>query len=351
MGTTITPGSRSHLFVMNPRSFENNRALEKIAEDAIKRAVSNLAADDYIIHYSRFSRDAIAVIRGKHAEMQRENAKLPDASKKKTLRIYAVGGDGIFFDCLNGAYDLPDIELATVPYGAHNDLVRAFGEGKKGLFRDIEAQMTAGTVPCDVVSSANNVAIMTFSVGIESTTMIRSRQFRDFVKEIIGFEPALLVRNSFYIGGLLALSDKDTLANKYDLAIDGEDFSGHYTNILVSNCSSYGGNLGAVSVAMPDDGYFDVLMMKSVSAFKGAMILNSYTHWNWEKYRDLFIYRRAKKLTVASKNYISVNMDGEVFYERSYSVEIVPRAVNIVAPGDSRFLDRSAAGNARRVKR
>jgi hypothetical protein len=84
-----------------------------------------LDAADCSIHVSRYLRDAIGVI-------SKYRSGVPEGA---VVRVYAVGGDGILFDCLNGIVGLRGVELGALPYGNTCDFPRAFGEEALPLFR------------------------------------------------------------------------------------------------------------------------------------------------------------------------------------------------------------------------
>jgi len=100
-----------HFFVINPHSFKayEKDMIQVLTE--IESSFSGKDSDEFNTHISRYPRDAIAVV-------HRFIASCPG---DETVRIYAVGGDGILFECLNGMVDFPNAELTSVPYGNAND--------------------------------------------------------------------------------------------------------------------------------------------------------------------------------------------------------------------------------------
>jgi diacylglycerol kinase family enzyme len=130
-----------HLFVINPVSFPKQSDMEAVIAE-INRYFK-VSDGEYHIHISRFPRDGIRFVR-----------KYIEAARDEMVRVYAVGGDGIVFDCLNGMSDQPNAQLAIVPYGMYSDFLRVFGEGSqvRDAFRDIETMATTGTMAVDVMS-------------------------------------------------------------------------------------------------------------------------------------------------------------------------------------------------------
>jgi diacylglycerol kinase family enzyme len=119
---------------------------------------------EYAIRLSRFPRNAIRTAR----------QYITQAGPDTPVRVYAVGGDGILFDCLNGIIGLSNAELAPVPYGHTNDFVRAFGEGLEDTFRDIPLLASAPVIPTDILRCGSNYALNLCTVGLESAAIFDS---------------------------------------------------------------------------------------------------------------------------------------------------------------------------------
>jgi diacylglycerol kinase family enzyme len=244
--------------------------------------------------------------------------------------VYAVGGNGILFDCLNGIVGIADAELATVPYGSTNDFVRSFGEDKLPLFRDIARQVCAGTVKTDIIYCGSNYAINFCTVGVESASIMRTMGLTRALEWAIRLSRRI-VPLIFILGGVASLWDKRVREQHYSIVIDGERVEGNFSTVNIANGPCYGGNKSAVTSALPDDGVLDVLLLKSVSVLQGLKIIPRYLRGRYYKYPELFRYRRARRVEISSETPILVNLDGEVFFDTSLAVEVAPQAVNIVA--------------------
>jgi diacylglycerol kinase family enzyme len=244
--------------------------------------------------------------------------------------VYAVGGNGILFDCLNGIVGIENAELATVPYGNTNDFVRSFGEDKLPLFRDVAKQISAGTVKTDILYCGSNYAMNFCTVGVESASIMHTMRFTRAFDRAIRFSRRI-VPFLFILGGIAGIGDRKVREQRYSITLDGERADGAYAAVNIANGPCYGGDKSAVTSAMPDDGILDVLLLKSVSAPKALAILPRYLRGGYYKYPDLFCYRRVRRVEISSETPILVNLDGEVFFDTSLTVEVAPQAVNIVA--------------------
>jgi diacylglycerol kinase family enzyme len=314
-----------HIFIINPKSFRKVSEMEAVIagiQDCFK------AQEDCFIYVSQFPRDAIGVIQ--------ERAK--DIPPEEKFRVYAVGGDGILFDCLNGIVGLPNADLASVPYGRSNDFIRAFGEGKADLFRDIALQAAAPSVPTDLIYYGNNYALNVCTIGMESVAVIKMAEINKKHRRILAWFPGLY-DFMFLLGGLFGLFDQPLIFQHYQITIDGTDYSGNYSAVNISNGPCYGGDKSAVPTAIPDDGLLDVCLIKSLGTFKLLSVMSSYVKGKLKpKYRILV---RAKKIDIRSELPLQIEMDGEVLFDNSITVEVAPGAIRFAAVKDLKYEKRA----------
>jgi len=321
-----------HLFVINPPSFPVQAAQDKVVK-RIQDYFADTNKENFSILISRYSRDAIALVR-KWIEKNRCD---------DTVRVYAVGGDGILFDCLNGIVGLPNTELAAIPYGTSNDFVRAFGENKKNLFRDIASMASSPSIPTDIIHCGNNYAINFCSLGLESDGIRSSVELYNQASQRIKKYQWL---NSFlystvpYIISIRTVFNKKILNQHYTINLDGEDFSGVYSSINLANGPCYGGNMNPVITAMPDDGVLDGLFCLCTSGIKALRIIPGFVKGGFLEYPKYFLWKRFKTIEIRSEDPLLVVLDGEMFFDTYLKVEIVPKAINFVAPGGIGYLKR-----------
>jgi len=317
-----------HFFIINPHSFDGK-------PDRLKRVTEQIRGcfglseygRAYRIHKSRYPRDAISVI---HKFM---NA-IPEG---ETARVYAVGGDGTLFDCLNGIVDFPSAELTAVPYGGTNDFVRSFGEKAAEKFRDIKKLLNAPSKPADIIRCGSMYAINEVAFGIEAqSVMAANAVFRHpNLKILRNFAGAV-----YTCGAVGSISNKEIRLQKYTVRIDSEEFVGNYCNISVSNAACNGGNLFASPYAKPNDGLLDVIFAESGGILSVASAIGNYTKGKFEKNKCFFM-RRVREMELESDKPIRVHMDGESFYADKISLEVLPSRVRVFAPDNMDFEDYS----------
>jgi diacylglycerol kinase family enzyme len=325
-----------HIFVINPVSFPQEGALGEITAE-IESCFAQEDAGSYFLHVSRYPRDAMVIIR----------KYLMTISQTETVRVYAVGGDGILFDCLNGIVGIPNAELAAVPYGNGNDFIRVFGEGKNSVFRDIRLQKQSPSIPVDIIHCGTRYALNFCTVGLESdAVMTSSALYKWAAGKIRKFRRLnfLIYTLLFYLGGVKAVLNQRILRQRYDIAVDGRDMSGVYGAINIANGPCYGGDKNPVITAMPGDGFLDAMFFSCVSRFRTMSLINPYLKGACFRLpKKHFTWKRLRKIEIRSEEPLLVDLDGETFFDTAITVEIIPSGIKFAAPGGIGFYKRMDA--------
>jgi len=271
---------------------------------------------DFSIQISRYRRDAIVLI-----QKEVETAKEDD-----TVRVYAIGGNDILFDCLNGIAELPNTELAAVPYGEASYFIRNFGEDRDALFRNIPALVRQGeSVPTDIIKWDVNYALNSCYIGLNTAIAGRLREYRAASSKSGFF---FFSKISSFINNITTLFDRQIAAQRYEITIDDNDFSGNYSLIHIANGPFFSGRLTGLKKAAPDDGVLDVALVKSAGFLKTMWSLRRYSGG---KVSSNCITMQAKKITVRSERQMWIQADDEIIRDTGISVKVVPRAVRMVA--------------------
>ncbi len=306
-----------HVFVFNPKSFAQQTQMDYIV-DTIGQYFRTQEKPNFSIQISHFPRDAIGIIK----------REVTASEEGETVRVYAVGGDGILFDCLNGIVGLPNMELTSIPYGKTNDFIRSFGENKIQAFKNISSIVSAKPIPMDIISFGSNYAINTLTVGLESSSVVKmsrfSRRHPMFLNQF-----TFLYNIFFTMFGVIGAFDYRVLRQQYNIVIDSVDFSGEYSSINIANGPCYGGNKMAVPMARPDDGIFHTVLFKPIGALRTLMVLPHYLKGKPPSNCKLV---QAKKLEIRSKAPLQIQADGEIFFDTNITIEIKPGAVMFAAP-------------------
>jgi len=320
--------AKMHLFILNPKSFRQEWKMEQVLS-VINSIFDSTENNNFKIHISRFPRDATGFIPA-------FACKLPEGTM---LRVYAVGGDGILFDCLNGIIGLKNAELAAVPYGRTNNFIRGFGRNEINNFKNISRQINAPVIPIDVMRCANNYALEYCAIGIEAEAVRYAEKFRqrmDKGNPIKRWISRHMYTWHYFAGGLAAAFDKRLLHQEYDVQIDDEKFKGLFWGLSIFNGPYYGGNLHPSNISMPNDGILDMLVIRGKRFLLTYCLLPLYVTGRYKSSQRNISLKQGRNIKICSKDILVVSIDDNTFYENELNIELLPGAVN--------FADASKSG-------
>lgn len=317
-----------HLFILNPRSFSHKWKMRNLLlkiNNYFKSQENRHNKKDYKIVISQFPRDAVGII---HFFARSH-------PKGTRIRVYAAGGDGILFDCLNGVMGIENADLAALPYGHTNSFLQGFGRQKMPLFQDLSLQCSAPAIPLDVIKSGNIYALSFCTIGVTSLAILKAQQIRDKLEA--GGSISRWLSNRFYpqiylVGAVPAFFDKDMLQQQYEVQVDDEDLGGNYRGILMANGAYYGGVRHPARNARPDDGLLDIIFARSGKPLRSLALVPQYMKGHHHKFPGEYMLRRARKISISSRQPILINFDEVVFHDTSITVEVLSRAVRFVDP-------------------
>jgi diacylglycerol kinase family enzyme len=315
-----------HLFIINPKSFLKKAKQNQFVSD-IHQFFRERENKEYDVYVSRFPRDAVGFI-----PLFARN--LEDGT---ALRVYAVGGDGILFDCLNGIMRLQNIdaELAVMPYGFTNNFVQGFEKNDRLFFRLLSRQYSAPSVPMDIMRCGTNYVMNYCVAGIEAEAVYRADKKREqmakgsFLSQWAG---RWMYMPLFYMSGVGACSNKKLLHQHYEVDIDGEKFSGVYQSFAVFNGQFYGGNLHPANNAKPNDGILDMLTARTKGSLQTCCLYPFYVSGHYRMFPRNFSMKQGKKISLRSDHDLVISMDGIVFFESELEIELLPSALQFVDP-------------------
>jgi len=296
--------------------------------DEINQCFSGEDADEYKFHISRYTRDAIAVV-------YRYIVSFPP---DETVRVYAVGGTGILFECLNGMVGFANAELTSIPYGNGNDFALTFGTDAIEKFKNIKELVKAPSYPMDIIHCGSNYMLIGMSIGLIGQTVLQAGKTFPHL-------PAKWLRKNtglaYSLCALWSLFNKKIMQQKYTILLDGEDVSGQYCNITVNNTATMGGGLTPTPYAKPDDGLLDILMINNSKIGAVMSSIGEHNKGHYEKY-DYYHYKICKTMEITSEILLAVEMDGEAFHAKELKLSIIPGGIKVFAPEGLSYADYSS---------
>jgi len=304
-----------HVFVFDPKAFYSQQWIMDGILDHIGQYFRTQEKPDWSVQMSRFRRDAIGII---NSEVGKANGDV--------VRIYAVGGEEILFDCLNGVINLPNTELASIPYGETHDFLNIFGGYKLEQFKDIPTMVQAKSFPVDAIGWGVNYALNSCYIGLNSAMVIKLRNIKTMLSKrtFIVFSKILTFFN--YFGTAF---DKKITAQKYRISIDDKDYSGSYSVIHIANGPYFAGRLSGSVNAKPDDGTLDIALIKSASPLKTIMSMRQYAKG---RHPSNCLQLQCKKISIQSEQEMWIQLDNEYFRDKGINIRVIPGAVHVTSP-------------------
>jgi len=304
-----------HVFVFDPKAFHNQQWKMDSILDGIGQFFRTQEEPDFSIQFSRYRRNAMAII-------QEEVEK---AEEGDIVRIYAIGGEEILFDCFNAVVYFPNMQLAAVPYGELNNFLSVFGKDNVEKFRDIPSLVNAEAIPTDAIKWGVNYALNSCYIGLNSATASKLSDMRSSLNKgsFIVFS-----KISSFLNYIITAFDKKITSQKYKITIDDRDYSGHYSLIHIANSPIYAGKMTGALTAVPNDGLLDVSLIKSAGPLTTMFSISRYS--NGKRPRNSF-FIQAKKISIQSDKLMWIQLDNEYIRDTSIDLNVVPNAIHIVA--------------------
>jgi len=225
--------------------------------------------------------------------------------------VISVGGDGLLHALLPvlREYDLP---FTVIPTGTGNDFAREIGAMRRTLDETIKKILEAPVAIDSVIIKGNGGearACQVLSLGFDALVNERANDFRRIrgkmkyvvatIRELALFKPM-----------------------RFEINIDGVDYSQQAMLIAVANGPSYGGGMKICPEARFDDGLLDVLILSKVSIIELIKVFP-------KVYSGSHI--RHPAIEIIKGREIAVNAPAKAFADGEYISEL-PITIN-VEPG------------------
>lgn len=290
-----------HLFIVNPvagkgKSLQFIHSIHKLFENR---------NEEYIIKITE---------RPGHAtEIARQYA----CSDK--YRIYSVGGDGTLNEVLNGMVGT-ESSLAIIPCGSGNDFI-------KSVTQDIDMQsILHRTVNgrerlVDLAKTADKYFINISSIGFDANVVYNTNRFKKL--------PFVTGRSAYILGVVTVLLKYDI--NLLNIKIDDKNIEMKCLLIAVANGRYYGGGMMPAPGAEIDDGLLDICLIKEMPRYKIARFFPKFIKGRHGEIEGVS-FLRGKKVEIRCNNYITLNIDGEVYRVREAAFEIIPKGMHVIVP-------------------
>ena len=310
-----------HVFVFDPKAFFGQQWKMDGILDHIGEFFRTQDKPDFSIHMSRYRRNAIGII----------NEEAEKAKPGDTVRIYAVGGEDILYDCVNAAAHFPNMQVASVPHGELNDFLNIFGEVKAENFRDIPSLVTANALDTDLIRWGVNYVLNSCYIGLNSAMAAKVRELKSSLGKGSFF---LFSKISNFFNYIFTAFDKEITSQSYVISVDDVDYSGKYSLIHVANGPYYSGKKTGLFNAMPNDGLLDIALIRARGPINTMFSMRRYSNGKRPKNG---VFLQGKKITIQSDKKMWIQLDNEYIQNTDINLAVVHNATQIVAVDNSSY--------------
>ena len=245
-------------------------------------------------------------------------------NRGEELRVYACGGDGTLSEVVNGAAGFENVSVGCYPCGSGNDYVKYYGGPER--FLDIPALLRARARPVDLLRVNDRFAVNACHFGFDTSVARTMSQLRD--KPVIGGKRAYL--------SAIVYSLFTAMRTSCVIKADGETICPDSMLLCtLANGSHVGGSFKCAPRSKNDDGLIELCMAKPVSVTRFISLVKTYQqggHLDDERFRDIIVYRQVRHVDIQGPEGFAVSLDGEILEGESISVDIMPSALNFIAP-------------------
>jgi len=291
-----------HLFIINPVAGKG-KALTFINE--IKNLFVN-SEKKYTIKITEKPGHATEIVK--------------EYTKKGSLRVYSVGGDGTLNEVVNGMVG-SNSSLAIIPAGSGNDFIKSI-VGNNFDPKDILIRTVNGKVRLADLAKVNEKYFINISsVGFDAEVVYNTNK----IKKLPGISGKL----AYILGVIITLFKYNNNYLKVD--IDGHCIETKSLLTAVANGRYYGGGMLPTPNAVIDDGQFDICLISEVNRFRIFRFFPRFIKGLHGNLKEVSFYK-GKKVTIECDRDLPINIDGEINKVKKASFEIIPKGISIVVP-------------------
>ena len=315
----MTEENNKWLVVVNPKASvgKSGKDWPMIRQNLVDEGIE---FDDVLTEYPRH---AIEIVRNAIVE-------------KGYRKFISVGGDGTNNEVINGIFTqdvVPtnEITMAALPIGTGNDWRRTFDIPLE--YEDVVKIIKAG------YTYAHDIGKLTYFNDGDPKIRYFLNAAGTGLDEMV-CNSTNLMKQQGKAGTLRYLISLVKCIVKYkvthiELTIDDElVFDDSILSLSIGNCRFNGGGMMMMPNAVPNDGLFDVTVIKKVSIFKfAANVKNIYDGSFINKLDEVKTFR-GKKIRIVSipPHSLKVETEGENLNNSPFDFEVLPQAINMVIP-------------------
>lgn len=246
-----------------------------------------------------------------------------EAAIQGNVRLYACGGDGTLNEVINGAAGFDSVAVTCVPKGTGNDFLKLFGKDYQKQFLNLE-QLARGTeLELDIMDCNGRLGLDVVCCGLDANIAAGVHKYKKI---------PFLHGAGTYFCSLMEQVLCHKLYRPMKIAVNNQVLEELVTLLCVCNGRYYGGGFMPVADAKPDDGIFDILVVRQVRLSTFFRLVGDYATGQYAKHPDLIYDFHAQTISWESEQELVTVMDGEVMYGTSFTLTKFPKPLRFFCP-------------------
>ncbi len=246
--------------------------------------------------------------------------------------IIVVGGDGTLNEVVNGIFTqahilTEKITLAMIPVGTGNDWCRMYnipGDYKQAIRlitnRKIFTQDT-GTIKYISTEGEEKTRYFINMAGMGFDALVTKKTNKQ--KELGKSNPMSYVVN--ILSSLFVYT-----STKVTILLDGEKVVSDIFSMSVGICQYNGGGMKQAPDALPDDGLFDLTLIKPIGKFKIIRNIIKLFDGSFTRLPEVSTFR-SSKIIIHSEPPMFMEADGESLGHTPFVFNILRQSLNVVS--------------------
>lgn len=214
--------------------------------------------------------------------------------------------------------DYTGIKLGVLPFGTGNDFARGIGlpEDDEGLVN----VLTGGKSRLIDAGMAGdgffiNVAGFGFDVDVVRYTEKYKRRLNGMLPYMLGILQSLIY---------LSRTEAEIVTDS------GETFNVTVTLLSACNGTRFAGGINLAPLADYSDGLMDICILKKISRLRFLYLLPKYMKGKHLKYKNEFLYFKAKSVKVKTLTHSLMECDGEIKGETPAEFRVLSGAIDFM---------------------
>ena len=245
-------------------------------------------------------------------------------NEHRDIAVFACGGDGTFFEVVNGAKGR--IPVGIIPCGSGNDFAKNMIANDKNVLFDIRAQINGETQSVDLIRCNDKLISNACNVGFDADVAYNMTRFKRL--------PFVSGKLAYILSIIYCLTHRMS----YPLTIQIDDeapIKDAFLFTAIANSQVYGGSFKGAPLASIQDGLIDVCMVHKLTLLQIARFIGSFqkgTYLDNKTIMKVAKYQKCRKLHITSEEPIYVAYDGDIVHIAELNVEILPNALQLIVP-------------------